>query len=552
MSTIRTTLLALALFVALPFGAPAFGQNALDRVQPPATREERAPADTRTESEPVQVDVDQPATAASPSSRAVMVGAIALKGLRSLAPADFADLLATRVGRTLTPDALARLASDIAERARARGLVFASAWIGIQQIENGVLTIEVDEGRIEEIRFDGAEDRAVRAALSPLISDAPVHVGALERRLLIAGDIDGVQIRSSRFVREGGRGILIVRVVRDRIAGRLTFANEGTRPIGPEQLTLDVDFNALLATDDSLTLTWSGTAIEPNELQFGRIRYEKRINRSGTELSVTATGSGARPGAYLEPFRIRSHSWYVGGAVLHPLWRRRSTSLWFEGELGVRNLMQSRAGQLVRDDRMATARGTIYGHRDIAGGRLRISASVSQGLDLFGATDAGDPMASRRDADATYTTVSLWTDWSRDLGGNASVRLAALTQLSSQPLLIAAEIGLGGTGFLRGYDWSERSGDQGAMGLAELRYAIDRPFGIARRAQLYAFVDGGRVTNLRSGFGSGSLASAGGGIRADITPKFGASLEVAAPLTGRRYDTSDRTPKINFRLVRSF
>lgn len=547
----RAGLAALPLLITLPFGATAHGQDALDRVQPPVARDERTGEEAPAQRPGEQVEIEAPAARAE-GTRAVLVGAIVLKGLQALAPGDFADILAAHVGRTLSPAELSGLANAVAERARSRGLVFASASIGAQQLENGVLSVDVDEGRIDEIRFDGPDQPAVRAALAPLANGVPVRIGTLERRLLIAGDIDGVRIRSSRFLREKGKGVLLVKVTSEHVVGRATLANEGTKPLGPEQLTLQVDFNALLAADDSLTLTWSGTAFEPSELQFGRVRYEKRVSRSGTEVALTASGSLADPGAYLAPLGIRSRSWYVGATLLQPLWRRRSASLWLEGELGMRNLLQWRNGAQVRADRVVAARGTLYGYTDFAGGRLRVSTTLSQGLDILGATAAGDPRASRGDADGSFTSLSAWTDWTRDLGGNVSLRLAALSQLSSQPLLIAEEVGLGGTGFLRGYDWSERSGDEGAMGMAELRYLWDRPFGLARRAQLYAFVDGGRVTNHDGGFGSGALASAGGGVRADLTRSFGANLELAVPLSGPRYDTNDETPKINFKLLKSF
>lgn len=550
----RTALRSALLLVApstLTFGGAAYGQTALDRVQPPSAKDERVPADAPNEGRPAPVEVDVPAPSATPT-RPVRVGAIALHGLQTLTPADFADILATRVAQTLSPEALSKLADAIAARARERGLVFASAWIGAQQLRNGVLTVEVDEGTIDEIRFDGPDQPAVRAALTPLLGGEPVRIAALERRLLIAGDIDGVRIHSSRFLREGGRGVLLVRLITDRVAGRATLANEGTRPIGPEQLTLQADFAGLLAADDSLSLTWSETPAELGELHYARLRYEKRLNRSGTEITLIASGSLARPGAYLEPLGIRSRSWYVAATVLQPLLRRRNASLWFEGEFGTRNLLQRRNGNQVRDDRVVAARATLYGYADVAGGRLRAGTTLSQGLSIFGATQADDPLASRWDADGTFTTVSGWADWTRDLASDISLRVSMMSQLSTDPLLIGEEIGLGGTGFLRGYDWSERSGDEGVAGLAELRYALDRPFGLARRAQLYVFADGGKVTNKDAGFGSGTLASAGGGVRADLTRTFGANLELAMPLSGRRYDTNDGTPKVNFRLLKSF
>ena len=126
-----------------------------------------------------------------------------------------------------------------------------------------------------------------------------------------------------------------------------------------------------------------------------------------------------------------------------------------------------------------------------------------------------------------------------------SLLLAGRGQISSDPLLISEDIGLGGTSFLRGYNYNERVGDEGVMGLAELRYDFAKPFGLIHRAQFYAFGDGGVVSNIGNGFGSGSLASAGGGLRADITRAINFDLELAVPLTGPRFETSDSSPRIN-------
>jgi hemolysin activation/secretion protein len=70
--------------------------------------------------------------------------------------------------------------------------------------------------------------------------------------------------------------------------------------------------------------------------------------------------------------------------------------------------------------------------------------------------------------------------------------------------------------------------------------------------QLYAFADGGTVTNLASGRGSGTLASSGAGLRADITRALDVDFEVAVPLTEPRYDTGDNTPRLNLRISQSF
>lgn len=541
---------ALALSIAIA-ASPAWAQDALDRVAPTGGVRESMPGETPAARSNGRVEVDS-ARASVASGSALLVGAVTLKGLQVLSPGDFADIVASRVGRTLGTDELAALATAIAERAREKGLAFATASIGPQRLQNGILTIDVDEGRIDEVRFDGPVQPAMRDALTPLADGRPARLAEVEQRLLIAGDIDGVNISSSRFFREKGRGILLVRVAQRRIAARVAFSNEGTKPLGPIQVRIDVDLNGLLASDDSVTLTWSATPTQPRELQFARIRYAKRINRDGTEIALTVSGSVARPGAYLVRLNLESRSWFVGASVLQPLSRRRAESLWLETELGVRDLRQWRDDDRVRHDRVAAARLTLYGYGSLGGGRLRVSTTLSQGLGILGSTRPRDPLASRYDADGTFTSLSAWADWTRNLGGDFSIRLAAQSQLASQPLLITEETSLGGTGFLRGYDWSERTGDQGAMGLAELRYAWNEPLGLIPRVQLYSFLDGGRVQNLKGGFGGGALASAGGGLRMDITRRLGTNVELAVPLSGPRYDTRDKSPKLNFRLAQSF
>lgn len=482
----------------------------------------------------------------------VFVGAVTISGLRALSPADFADILMERIGRDHSPEQLAMLAAAVAERMHERGYSFGSAWIERQRVSNGIVVVRVDEGRIDDVRFDGPEIESVRRALEPLRTGEPVRLSDVERRLLLAGDVDGVRITGSRFLRENDRGVLLVSVARDRSALRVALSNIGTRPIGPEQARIEVNVNGLTASDDSLTMSYSTTPAQPGELQFGHVRYEKRVSSSGTEVALVGSLSSSRPGAYLTPLNIRNRSWYAGATVLQPLLRRRKASAWLEGEFGVRNVVQWRNSHRVRDDRLAVGRVTIYGYSDLARGRLRVSGTLSQGFGILGATQAGDPLASRSDADATFTSAHLWTDWTRDLGDGFSVRLAAQGQLSSQPLLISEEVSLGGTRFLRGYDWGERSGDQGVMGSLELRYLWNGPLGLAKRAQLYAFADGGTVSNKGHGFGSGALASAGGGMRVDVTSEFGANFELGVPLSGIRYDTGTGAPKLTFGFISAF
>ena len=531
-------------------GAPVAAQTVLDRVDP-GTRSVPRVAEPTPEPDSAILGIE-PSTTSAAASSDILIGAVRFQGLQALTPADFADVIEPFLGRTASPRDLAELTEKVAARARSRGYFFATAAIEPQRLAVGVLTVTVDEGQVDEVRIDGPDHPAIRAALAPLTTGRPATLAEVERRLLIAGDVDGVWVRSARYVREGGRGILVVKPVITRTAGRVAISNDNVRAIGPEMAYARFDLRQIAASDDVLSVSYSGTVFQPSEFNSGRVRYGKRVSSAGTELSVSAGLSRAQPGADLTPLNILGRSWSVNLSALHPLTRRRAASLWLSADLDLRDIEQQRRGALSRADRLTVARLGLRGFAQTGVGRLRAGATASRGLDLFGATRRGDPLATRRDADGVFTTAGAWADWTMPIAGQLSLRAAAEAQVADRPLLVSEEFQLGGQAFLRGYDWSERLGDTGSAGVVELRYDWKNPLGIMRRLQVYGFADGGRVINLRGGRGGGALASAGGGLRADVTPRLGATFEVAAPLTDPRFETGDRRPRIVFSLFRTF
>lgn len=534
---------------AFTFSQIAWAQDALDRVDP-ARVEERA-RDTARTAPATAPTIDRDEGTARPEAPAVAVGAIDLVGLEVIPRAHFADVIEPFLGRTLTADDLSLLVDRLANRARER-FPLASARIEPQAMRAGVLQVRIDEGRVDAIEIEGVRSHALTAALQTLASGRPVRAADLEHSLLVAGDIDGITIEKSRIVREGGRNILKVNASRQRVRAQVTLDNDSTKPLGPVEVFGSLALNSVLSDGDSLQFFGLAAVPEVAELTFLRARYARRVAADGTEIALAGALSRTRPGAYLSPLRIAGDSAWASLGVLRPLARSRDYSSWVEASVAHRHIAQNRTGERVREDRTTVAKLRLFGNARIAGGTLRASGAVSQGLDLLSATRRGDPLSSRADADGTFTALWLSAQWTRSLAGKLTLDAGVRSQLASQPLLVAEEIGLGGAAFVRGYDYSERSGDRGTMGYAELRYAFDRPLGPVRGVQLYAFGDGGVVRNLQGDFGGGSLFSAGGGLRADVDRRTDAGLEIAVPLSGPRYDTGDRTPRLRFSLTRFF
>ncbi|TAD83884.1 MAG: ShlB/FhaC/HecB family hemolysin secretion/activation protein [Sphingomonadales bacterium] len=538
--------------IVLLAASPLAAQDVLDRTNPQGqvNRDELAlppPSQVRIEVQPV---LDMPM--ADASGGVLDVGAIMVDGLVVLDRATFAEVIEPFAGRPLDRAELMRLTDAIAARARAEGYVLATAWIPEQSLVAGILRVRVDEGIIDAVRIEGWDNPAMRRQLERLANGRPITLSALQREVLLADDLPGVWIRSTRFEREGKRRILVVDAGHSDAGGSVSIATDGTKPLGPVRARLDFNANGLISPRDQVDLSFSVTPLDPEELAFFSARYSVIVNDSGTSVGVFGSYSHTEPGAYLANRELLGKAWQGGIRLRHPLMRSSAKSLWLEASGELQDLRQDSFGLLARHDRIALARLGFYGYGPLAGGNLQGRATVSQGLPVLAATGSGDPLASRFDAQPDFTTLSWWLNWRRGIAPRVSLSLATIGQLSSTPLLIGESFSLGGTGFLRGYDFAQAVGDEGVAGLAELRYDWPKPLGAARHVQLYAFADGGTVSNLGQGLGGGTLVSSGAGLRTDITRDLDLDFEVAVPLTEERYDTGDNSPRLNLRISQSF
>ena len=536
------------LLAASPLGA----QDALDRTNPAGqvSRDEftsQSQTPVRIEFEPV---LDAPLERGVPE--VLDIGAILIDGLLAMERADFVAAIEPFAGRPLDRADLAQLTDAIAARARAEGYLLATAWIPEQTLVAGALRVRVDEGVISAVRVEGTDDPAIRRQLQQLVNGQPLTFAALQRAVLLAGDLPGVWINGTRFERDGERRVLVVDAGRSDAGGSVMVATDGTKPLGPVRARIDLDANGLISPRDRVDLSVSMTPLDPEELAFFSARYAVIISDSGTSIGGFGSYSRTEPGAYLANRELLGEAWQGGIRMRHPLMRTQARSLWLEASGEVQDLRQDSFGSLARHDRIALARLGFYGYGPLAGGTLQGRATVSQGIPVLDATGTGDPLASRVDAEPDFTTLTWWLRWRRGIVPRVSLSLESTGQLSTSPLLIGESFALGGTGFLRGYDFAQRVGDQGAAGLAELRYDWPNALGAVRRLQLYAFADGGTVSNLAQGLGSGTLASSGAGLRTDITRDLDLDFEVAVPLTEDRYDTGDNSPRLNFRVSQSF
>lgn len=532
----------------------AGAQVRLDRADPTIIQQSLPPAERP--SVPPSITVTTEATPTESSSSADVtppVSGVTVSGRGDIPAEAFADLITGVIGQSLTRDDLSKVAGMVADVAKRQGFPLATAAIQAQTLTQGVLRVTLDLGRVDAVRVVGVKSPVADTLLTrALVTGRAARTRDLERAILLVGDMPGMRVKESRFVRQDGFGILLVTIVEDRASAYLQVDNRGSDEVGPIRSTALASFRGLATSGDEFALIASNTPLQPSEFSFFRGRYSAPVGSGGASLSASASYGRSNPGGLLKPLDVVGDSIDFASAVTLPLVRARSHSLWTSVEFRGLSIRQTVSDRVLRDDRLATLTGTLNGTASVGDGIVRAEFATVVGLPFDGVTREGDGRSSRFDGDGQFVTSTYLIDWTRKLGGPFEMVLASTGQLASRPLLATAEIGAGGPSFGRAYDYAERSGDQGILGSAEIRASTGRIVpGVIDRSQLYGFVDGGVVSNLRGGMGGGSLLSAGSGMRLG-TGRVDGMIEIALPLNADRFDSQNGDPRISLRIARLF
>jgi hemolysin activation/secretion protein len=483
--------------------------------------------------------------------------AVALRGARTLPPQTLTPAYQRFVGRSVSAADLSTITEALTQSYRDAGYHLSRAIIQPQNAEGGRLVINVSEGAIVEVSVRGgqANSEAVRALLAPVTQEMPSRRGTLERALLLASDLPGVRVVDTRLEEIGttsGRFRLIVEIESWRIYNSIAFDNRGSNAVGPYQSYSATNFNSAFTPGDTLGAAVSTTPSDPDQLRFGRVTYSAPVGNDGARWSLLALHSDVRPGDIRREFDTRSRADFAElRGTIAPL-RGRDSSLWLSlaaaaGEYREHDVF----GPVYSDHLRIVTASADYQLRDAANGWNYLTVNVKQGLDILGASSAGDPFVSRGDASGQFTKVEAYYSRIQALAGPWSLKLAAVGQWASRPLLASQQFYLGGA-FGRGFYGLDVSGDMAAGGSAELRFDHALNLSFLKGYQLYGYIDHTDVWNAREDVGAIRLTLAGVGVRFDLPYDLQGTVELARPLDFRTPLPQPHKSRVLFNVAKAF
>ncbi len=425
-----------------------------------------------------------------------------------------------------------------------KGYITSGAYLPAEQvIENGIVTLQVVEGKLQDIEISGnkhLKSSYVRNRLK-LGSGPPLNVNELleAMRLLQIDPLIGNLSAELAAGSEPGLSILQVEVEEASTADvQFVLDNQRSGSIGSIQRQVVISEANLLGFGDSARVGYANTD-GSNEVDFS---YTFPVNaRNGT---LNASFSQVWSRVVEEPFdqlNIEGVSRDLSLTFRQPVIQTPQKELALGLTLGRQESETSLLGQRFplspgADDEGRTEisqlrlfqEWTQRGNDSV----LALRSEFGMGLDAFATINPTGP-------DGLFFLWRGQAQWVKQFAPGNLLLLRSTSQFSDRSLVPLQQYGLGGLNSIRGYPQNRLLVDNGLFGSAEYRLPLVR-FGGNKEGllQLAPFFDVGHGWNHAPESDADTLAAVGLGLRWQWSDKVSARLDWGVPILSIGPETS--------------
>lgn len=500
-------------------------------------------------------DADHEAACAQDPGACFTLLGVSVDGVSAFSQAELADAYQPYLARTVNLNDLARIADAITSRYRQAGYFLSRAVAPPQDAASGVARILVLEGRIAEIIIEGDGREQASVFLRGLDAQPIANLSDLDRRLALANDVPGLNVRAHIEPDPDHPTLhrLVVNAALRTTEGYAALDNRGGEDAGPLQAFGRVRGNSMLLARDQISLGVFTTPASPRDFTYAEAGYAY-VFKDGAGAAVALSTSRAHDGHDMASPEIGGDSLSLAIRLEQPLRRGRSHGLWLGGAFDLSHLENDWASGGGYAEELRVARVSLRGFLDETGRASTLFARASFGLDILGASGRSFARRSRSDASGEFITFNLHASHYRDLGRYMGVYAALDGQWADRPLLLSEEFSIGGQPYGRAYAPGEISGDHGVAGLIEFRAGYDPDLDLISFMQGYLFYDAAQVWSESAAPGADelSLASAGAGLRISVEDWLTARVEFARPLTRTPAQQDDKDWRSFFSLSAAY
>ena len=488
-----------------------------------------------------------------PADIKIHVEAIRISGAQAFPAAQLQALVADLIDGQHSLAELEQGAARITQYYRQAGYLLARAYLPTQEIKNGVVDIQVLEGRLGKLSLNnqsGFTDERIREQVAGITPDQALRSDTVERSLLLLSDIPGLVVRSTLSPGATlGSTDLDIQVKNGKpYDGSVSVDNLGNRYTGEARINGNLTLNNPLGLGDALQFNALSSG---SGLVYGRLGYQLPLNRQGTQVGVAYTQMRYRLGEEFSNLDAHGTARVASIYLLHPLLRSRQANL---------NLQINVDHKELDDNIDLTATSTsktlnnlnvgLSGYRNDDGGISHGNLSVTAGkLKLDAESAALDALGHNTQGHFLKTNLQLGRLQRLSQQWSLSAQLSA--QYAGNNLTSTEKMSLGGAYGVRAYPQGEAPADDAWLLNLELRADI------TPQAQALLFYDAaqGRLHHkpiAGDGDNRRSLSGLGTGIRWSVPKGLSLQASIAWRTDDAPTSDKDKLPRAWLQMAKRF
>jgi hemolysin activation/secretion protein len=460
------------------------------------------------------------------------------------------------IGKEVTLEQILQLRTAITDQYVEKGYTTSGAFFPLQESFDGIVHIQVIEGKLEDIEINGLKRLSKNYVESrlKLAAGKPLNVRDLEKAIQLLQQNSLFDSVETKLITGSAPGLSILRVDLSEapsVTTQISVANNESPNIGEYQATAAIASENLWGWGDRLSAEYSLT----EGLDRYNLGYSIPINARDGNLFISYKNNDSE--VTREPFSpidLRAESRSVSFGYRQPIIKTPENELALSLALDLRE-NESFLGQESfsfepdslgepGESKISALRFTQEWLSRSPKNVLAASSQFSIGIDAFNATinDTG--------ADGQFFAWLGQFQWLSALNNKRDALLVAslATQTTPDSLLSIEQFAIGGLGSIRGYEQNQSISDNGIFGSVELRTPLIRDADGIGLIQLAPFFDVGTVWGDRKPEEeNNTLASLGLGINWELGETINAQVYYGIPLIDvEEQDNSLQSDGINF------
>lgn len=467
-----------------------------------------------------------------------------LNGLTVLSESDVYSLIPELAQSNITKAQAQEAAQKLETLLESEGYFLAEVVLDEVLFKKGQIHLDVYEGFISEIIYDNQDivsQKAIDKAdkyIEKIKNFKPIHRDDYEKYILLAEEMAGVDLETALLKSKTlGAADAHVRFTGfNRVDAFTSIDNMLNKGNGPLQYSGGVIFN--IPEWNGQTAISAGSSSKSKRARFLNLSHNNVFGSEGFSTTLAYHRNQAKPNPKVSSVSKLDASG-LALEMAYPKLRSLRQSLIFKGALeGMKAKNRSINSSENYEDRVNSLRlNAHYEFFDRYYANVIWEAQISQGLNIFAASDNQVGNRSRNGAVSDYTKLNLSFYRLHYLPNNFSWLFHVYGQYGFNKLMSSEEFDFGGHNFGRGYEDSRISGDSGAATKLELHY-LWHPKRLFKDVDAYIFYDYGAVFNKAEKIvlngenrKNASASSAGFGVNLIANRFFKTQFSVGRPLT---------------------